>query len=142
LKPSWKNFEKKEGRDPFLHVSTLPSYDVAMILAGCLTKAESHREVDAAHLLGCFYATKGYSGISGSVTVDPDGVTRSFHHILATLKGSKAEVKIQWRPESIRPDPRARDETRQFCCEGGPLFSSPLKSRYGPRCGSPEIKKS
>lgn len=92
LKQFLAQFRAKEGRDPLVHISTLPSYDTSKILAQCLRQNSfdaRSKSVDATRLLQCFYEIKNYSGISGVVTMDPDGVTRSFHHGLASLTGSE-----------------------------------------------------
>lgn len=97
LKKFMQEFHAKEKRDPFIHISTLPSYDVAQILSKCLSSEAATDKagvVDSKKLLECFYKTKDYRGISGTITMDSDGVTRSFNHILAKLRGSEL-VRIE-----------------------------------------------
>lgn len=88
-------FREREKRGPLVHLSTLPSYDVAKIAAGCFANGAVNTQdsvVDPAKLLKCLYETKDYAGISGKVTMGPDGVTRSFHHVLAVLKGTEVNA--------------------------------------------------
>lgn len=94
-------FRREKGRDPFIHLSTIPSYDVAVLLARCLKQGAfniADQTVATAPLLKCFYETKNYAGISGNITMDSDGVTRSFNHVLATLKGSELVPLAQAAP--------------------------------------------
>jgi branched-chain amino acid transport system substrate-binding protein len=89
-----EEFHKQNNRNPFLHISTVPSYDVANIFAGCLEKGgidKTQGAVLSEYVLECLYALKNYQGISGSITMDKDGITRSFSHSIKILKGSTLE---------------------------------------------------
>lgn len=70
---------KRRGVPPVLEVSTVPSYDTALILAEALSAGASIKE----H----FYSLRNYPGVSGPITVDPDGVTRSFRISLHQISG-------------------------------------------------------
>lgn len=86
-------FKAKEGREPYLHISTLPTYDVAKLIARCIDKGKSSSGAKSNFtselLLPCLYKTKDYLGVSGLITMDADGVTRSFHHGLTELRGTE-----------------------------------------------------
>ena len=67
------------GRTPAFEVSTFPSYDAAKLLsAGYRAFLKSdRRKAPAEFLREYLLLTKDYDGLSGSITVDPDGAARS-----------------------------------------------------------------
>lgn len=77
-------FKAKTGRDVSFEVSTFPSYD-AMKLIGLslVTKKDS---IDVEQVLKSLYAVKNYHGLSGSITVDPDGACRSLKNTAYRLE--------------------------------------------------------
>ena len=88
--PQYENFiagyKAKYGRDLLLEVGSVPSYDVANLIATSLSKQDEVGEgtVNVGAFKQSFYDIKGYEGLSGVITMDPDGAVR-------TLKG---DVKI------------------------------------------------
>lgn len=75
-----KSFAARAGRAPHMEISTVPSYDIAeLIVQGLRSGALSPKgQILVGELRRYFYAVKDYEGVSGKITVDPDGVTRSF----------------------------------------------------------------
>lgn len=70
-----QGFQTRNGRPPLIEVSTVPSFDVATIVAEAL-KDKKTLDVDAVKQK--FYGLKNYPGASGVITMDPDGIVRSF----------------------------------------------------------------
>jgi ABC-type branched-subunit amino acid transport system substrate-binding protein len=80
--PVFKEFRKafiaRTGRAPFIEVSTVPSYDIAVIIATALNTETEKTTSVVPKLKNAFYSLKDYPGVSGPITMDPDGVVRSF----------------------------------------------------------------
>ncbi len=69
-------FKAKTGREISFEVSTVPSYDTVKIIGSKLKPLESSK-VSAKDVQAILYGVKGYQGLSGEITVDPDGACRS-----------------------------------------------------------------
>lgn len=86
-------FKAKTGRAPYLELASIPSYDVARIVAESLTQSlNKDGQVDVAALKTALYRVKNFPGVSGSITIDPDGAVRSIHERLFVFKGGKLEA--------------------------------------------------
>lgn len=73
-----ESYRKKVGRAPLLEISTVPTYDLAnLIVKGIEHAMNSSEEVSVARLREFIYGIKNYQGLSGSITMDPDGAVRS-----------------------------------------------------------------
>ncbi len=89
-------FKEKTGRTPSFEPSTFPSYDSIKILGDGIRK---YRDSDKSKtlkefLLDYIYTIKNYNGLSGTITIDPDGVTRSIKNSLFKIKdGEPVAVK-------------------------------------------------
>lgn len=72
-------FKRRTGREPSFEVSTFPSYDALKLLAaGYRLYLQSDRRTRrAAFLRDYLLSVKDYRGLSGAITIDPDGATRS-----------------------------------------------------------------
>ncbi len=79
-----EEFQKLEGRQPFFDISTVPSYDTANIIIDYI-KTNTSAELEAKKFQTYLLELKDYQGLSGIITMDPDGATRSFN---------KLEVKL------------------------------------------------
>lgn len=83
-----KNFERKAGRPPILQLATVPSYDTATILISALkVEVGPTKERILSHLLGL----KSYSGLSGTIAMDPDGATRSIREDIFRFNEGRLE---------------------------------------------------
>ncbi len=72
-------FAKEYGRKPYLDISTVPSYDIAELVVSFLSNlTKDSATYDSEKLRELLYGIKGYAGASGTITIDPDGITRSF----------------------------------------------------------------
>lgn len=74
-------FEKKVGRAPEFEISTIPTFDIVTLLVSALRPSapDGKPEVENIDALKEFFLSlKDYQGLSGNITVDRDGVTRSF----------------------------------------------------------------
>lgn len=83
-------FVKEVGRKPILDISTIPSFDIAEMLGNFLKKAttSSSNTINLNMLKEQFYAVRNYDGLSGKITIDPDGITRCFqNHIYRFERG-------------------------------------------------------
>lgn len=74
-------FKKRTGRVPNFEVSTFPSYDAATLIVKALKENFS-----TAHIKKILLTTKNFQGLSGTITVDPDGATRSIHGSLFKIE--------------------------------------------------------
>ena len=68
------NYKTRKGHEPMVEVSTIPTYDAANIIIDCAKKTKSTKPQQ---LAPCFFAVKDYQGLSGKISVDPDGAVRS-----------------------------------------------------------------
>ncbi len=87
-------FKKKMGREPNFEVSTFPSYDSIKILGDGI-RAYNQTQKDKSlreFLVEYMYSIKEYDGLSGSITIDSDGATRSLKNSLFSLKQGKLEA--------------------------------------------------
>jgi branched-chain amino acid transport system substrate-binding protein len=89
-----KSFKTEVGREPFLEISTIPSYDAAEILVEGLKDSLENEgsRIDIPKLKTHFYKTKNYSGLSGSITVDEDGIVRSLENKMYVYKNGKLDL--------------------------------------------------
>lgn len=87
-------FRAKVGREPHMEISTVPSFDIAQLIVKALKTGalSSSGEIDVPALRKFFYQVKNYSGASGSITVDADGISRSFPVTERVWKNGKAEI--------------------------------------------------
>ena len=73
-------FKQRVGREPFIEISSVPSYDAAAIIVEALRALgpkSSRDKIDVAALREHLYKVRDYQGLSGSISIDPDGATRS-----------------------------------------------------------------
>jgi branched-chain amino acid transport system substrate-binding protein len=76
-----EKFVKKMGRGYNFETSMIPSYDIAKILVEALKNGAvdaSTGKPDVAAIKKHLYGLKNYQGLGGNITMDPDGITRSF----------------------------------------------------------------
>ncbi len=73
-----EKFKKRVGRSPNFEVSTIPSYDISFIISKGLKNKNRVKEE--------FYSLKNYQGLSGVITVDSDGATRSLKNSMYLYK--------------------------------------------------------
>lgn len=78
-----QSYHEKYHRRPFFDISTVPSYDIAYILHDLLSK-QSTSDIDVSMLRKDLYNVHNYQGLSGTIAISSDGVTRSFSEM--TLK--------------------------------------------------------
>jgi branched-chain amino acid transport system substrate-binding protein len=73
-------YVSKMGREPFLEVVTIPTYDMAKVLVNGFSRvAESgEKEYSTDKLRDYLYSVKDYQGLSGNIAIDADGTSRSF----------------------------------------------------------------
>ena len=83
-----EKFVNKVGRKPFLEISTIPSYDVAQILSHALLSADAKRKTSEV-ISDALYSTKNYSGLSGSISVDEDGIVRTLKNYMFIFDGGE-----------------------------------------------------
>ena len=79
-----KRFVSRVGRPWQFETSTLTSYDAMRLIAGALASAGANSargggkvDINADKLRAALLAVKNHQGISGTITIDPDGITRS-----------------------------------------------------------------
>ena len=79
-----ERFVSRVGRPWQFETSTLTSYDAMRIIAGALaapggatTAAAGKVGINADKIRASLLAVKSYQGISGNITIEPDGITRS-----------------------------------------------------------------
>jgi branched-chain amino acid transport system substrate-binding protein len=71
-------FNKEAGRPPILQLATIPSYDSAHILFTALEGAvTSANKIEVARVKDNLLSLRDYHGLSGTLTMDPDGAVRS-----------------------------------------------------------------
>jgi len=85
-----EDYKKEVGREPYLDVSVVPTYDVATILTEAyqtLTENKLSREERINYLRQYLLDLRDYEGISGTITMDSDGAVRSLQAGLRKIKG-------------------------------------------------------
>lgn len=84
-------FKKKMGREPNFEVSTFPSYDAIKILADGIRAYEASQKTNTLRefLVDYMYSINKYDGLSGAITIDADGATRSIKNSLFEIRGGK-----------------------------------------------------
>lgn len=70
-------FTGKVGRPPILELASIPTYDAVQIVGRAFLASAREGIVDRAAAQRALYQTKEYQGVSGSITIDPDGIVRS-----------------------------------------------------------------
>jgi len=83
-------FQKRVGRKPFLEISTIPSFDVAKLIIAALGSADLKQGVSNI-IKKSLYTVKDYQGISGNITIDPDGIVRSLKNYMFVFKNGELE---------------------------------------------------
>ena len=84
------SFERRVGRKPILELATTPSYDAMRLIIKALDAAiNSKGEVDSELLKADLLKTKDFNGVSGSITMDPDGAVRSLKEKLFLFSNGK-----------------------------------------------------
>lgn len=91
LKEFLKKFETKVGRMPILQLATIPTYDVSNIIT---TSLKNKADPSSAQIRNYFQGLKNYSGVSGIITIDDDGASRSIRETLYRFTGGKLVRKI------------------------------------------------
>jgi branched-chain amino acid transport system substrate-binding protein len=89
------DFEAQYDRKPNMDLCTIPSADIAALLARAFQNGAADSKsgnIDVAHLKRQLYAIKDYTGFSGKITIDPDGITRSFR--TSDAQYHEGELKI------------------------------------------------
>ena len=84
-------FKVKVDRPPILELATIPSYDAAKVLLWALeqvTKGDK-TPVDVELLKRALYSVKDFSGLSGVISMDPDGAVRTIKESMYTFEGGK-----------------------------------------------------
>jgi branched-chain amino acid transport system substrate-binding protein len=76
------------GHAPALDISTVPSFDAAILLVNAIRSATPATEQTVQKY---FYSIKNFQGASGDITVDADGITRSFIPTMRIWKDGKPE---------------------------------------------------
>ena len=73
------SYEAKYKRKPFFDISTVPTYDIAYILKYLVSKQEVFDgiKLNFSNLKSELYKLKDFQGLSGNLTIDSDGATRS-----------------------------------------------------------------
>lgn len=89
-------FVSRVGRPWQFETSTLTSYDAMRLIAGALaapggfTVAGSGKvDVNVDKIRAALLAVKNYRGISGPITIDPDGITRSLSVVPGVFQGGR-----------------------------------------------------
>lgn len=73
-------YTARTGHAPLLELALIPTYDMATILTLGLTEISKDNalELNINSLRDYLYRIKDYEGLSGKITMDPDGAVRSF----------------------------------------------------------------
>lgn len=86
------HFKARVGREPLLELATVPSYDSAKLLAMAFEFSVSQTgEVRADSIREYLRGVKDYQGLSGTITVDPDGAVRSIKESLYRYDAGRLE---------------------------------------------------
>ena len=85
-----KKFSQKVGRPPILELATIPSYDsMSLLLAALSNAAVSDSAIDINVVRENLLKTKDYFGLSGSLTMDPDGAVRTIREKIYKYENGK-----------------------------------------------------
>lgn len=84
-----ENFTQKTGRAPLIDVATVPTYDLANIIAQAVNKSDTALSTD--QLRDYLYSLKNYQGVSGNISMEPDGAVRSLNVGLVQYREGKVE---------------------------------------------------
>ena len=83
------DFKEIKQRKPFLEISTVPSYDIAEIIVSKLkTKNLNNDPLKMEDIKNHFYTLNNYEGLSGNITIDSDGITRSLKSYVKKYLGN------------------------------------------------------
>lgn len=82
-----ENFKLKTERVPQIDVAVVPTYDLANILVQAITSNKTTADQIRTHL----YSLKNYPGVSGNISMDPDGSVRSLNINLVQYRQGKFE---------------------------------------------------
>lgn len=87
------DFRALTGRAPTLEISTIPTYDILNIIGSYVKDDATNALVtgDVRDLRRALYHVRDYTGVSGSISIDPDGATRSLQ--VDTYRFEKGELK-------------------------------------------------
>ncbi|MCC6952851.1 MAG: ABC transporter substrate-binding protein [Deltaproteobacteria bacterium] len=73
-----KRFSTKVGRLPILQLASIPSYDAMKILLATLSELGGEKKpIDVSSVAASLRGVEQHHGLSGNITIDEDGVTRS-----------------------------------------------------------------
>ena len=88
-----KQFQAKVGRPPILELATIPTYDATNILILAIKAAPlvSGRPEISAMKTG-LYNLKDYAGLSGKISMDPDGAVRTIRETIYKFDSGKLSL--------------------------------------------------
>jgi branched-chain amino acid transport system substrate-binding protein len=87
-----EQYKQKYGRGLYLEVGSVPTYDTADIIIAQLAKqswASQDASLDIQEFQSALYQVRGYQGISGEISIDPDGAVRTLRPSIAKFVGSE-----------------------------------------------------
>jgi branched-chain amino acid transport system substrate-binding protein len=89
-----REFIEKTGREWQFETSTIPSYDAAQLIANSLRKLVSAESaaLKVTEIRESLLAVRDYIGLSGTITIDKDGATRSIPVRNVVFAGGKAKL--------------------------------------------------
>jgi len=76
-------FTAKVGRPPILELASIPTYDATKIIIAALSSGAANlSRVDTNNAKKFLYNLKEFDGLSGTITMDPDGAVRSIREAI------------------------------------------------------------
>jgi branched-chain amino acid transport system substrate-binding protein len=85
-----KKFTEKAGRPPILELATIPSYDSMKLLLTAISKSiNKNSGIDIEKVRKSLLKTNNYPGLSGTLSMDPDGAVRTIREKIYTYESGK-----------------------------------------------------
>ena len=82
-------------RPPILEIASIPSYDVANIVIDALRYSignNADQPINVDQIKKYLYGIKGYQGVSGVITMDPDGAVRTIRESIYTYNNGELTI--------------------------------------------------
>ncbi len=83
-------FKEKTGRPPILDLATTPSYDATKLLLEAIRQSiEPDGTITVEKVRKALLRVEKYQGLSGTLTIDPDGAVRSIQEKIYQYKDGR-----------------------------------------------------
>ena len=93
-------FAKRVGRPPILELATIPSYDSTVVLLDSIKNALNEEgKIDTEKMKQALLKVENMQGLSGTITIEPDGVVRTIKEKIYQFNAGKLNLS-KWKGNS------------------------------------------